>query len=61
MRSGSSLFTSAMVGAVLVTAADLAGRILFAPLQLPVGIFTAVIGAPYLLWLLATQIRKGAM
>jgi hypothetical protein len=25
------------------------------------GIFTAVLGAPYLLWLLATQIRKGAM
>jgi iron complex transport system permease protein len=59
--SGSSLFTSAMVGAVLVTVADLAGRLLFAPMQLPVGIFTAVIGAPYLLWLLATQIRKGAM
>jgi iron complex transport system permease protein len=59
--SGSSLFTSAMVGAVLVTAADLLGRILFAPLQLPVGIFTAILGAPYLLWLLATQIRKGAM
>ena len=59
--SGSSLVTSAMVGAVLVTAADLAGRILFAPTQLPVGIFTAILGAPYLLWLLATQIRKGAM
>lgn len=59
--SGSSLVTSAMVGAVLVTASDLAGRLLFAPMQLPVGIFTAILGAPYLLWLLATQIRKGAM
>ena len=59
--SGVTLVTAALVGAVVVTAGDLAGRLVFAPTQLPVGVFTAVLGAPYLLWLLATQIRKGAM
>ncbi|HWA20644.1 MAG TPA: iron chelate uptake ABC transporter family permease subunit [Devosia sp.] len=55
------LVTSGLVGALVVTAGDLGGRLVFAPIQLPVGVFTAVFGAPYLLWLLATQIRKGAM
>jgi len=59
--SGPTLFGAGLVGATIVLAADLAGRLLFAPVQLPAGIFTAVLGAPYLLWLLATQIRKGAM
>lgn len=59
--SGPTLFTAGLVGAVIVLGADLMGRIAFAPVQLPAGIFTAVLGAPYLLWLLATQIRKGSM
>jgi iron complex transport system permease protein len=59
--SGPTLLGAGLVGATIVLGADLAGRLLFAPVQLPAGIFTAVLGAPYLLWLLATQIRKGAM
>jgi iron complex transport system permease protein len=59
--SGVMLVTAALVGAVVVTAGDLGGRLAFAPTQLPAGVFTAVLGAPYLLWLLATQIRKGTM
>lgn len=59
--SGPTLFTAGLVGAVIVTGADLMGRLVFAPIQLPAGIFTAVLGAPYLLWLLATQIRNGSM
>jgi iron complex transport system permease protein len=59
--SGLSLLTAGLVGALVVTLGDLAGRLLFAPTQLPVGVFTAIFGAPYLLWLLATQIRKGTM
>lgn len=58
---GLSLPTAGLVGALVVTIGDLAGRMMFAPTQLPVGIFTAVFGAPYLLWLLATQIRRGTM
>lgn len=44
---------SALIGATLVMAADLAGRTVIAPVQLPAGIVTALIGAPffgYLLW-----------
>lgn len=44
---------SVLIGAALVVAADLAGRTIIAPAQLPAGIVTALIGAPffaYLLW-----------
>lgn len=46
------LVGSALVGAVVVTLADVAARQLFAPTELPAGVFTAAIGGPYLLWLL---------
>jgi len=44
--------TAALTGACIVELADLAGRTLFAPVELPCGVITAVIGAPYFLWLL---------
>jgi iron complex transport system permease protein len=43
---------AALVGACIVELADLTGRLLFAPIELPCGVITAVIGAPYFLWLL---------
>ena len=46
---------SAMMGGMLVVVADLLGRILFAPLELPCGIITAAIGAPYFVYLLISQ------
>ena len=45
------LLLSGLVGACLVLAADLAGRTAF-PSEVPVGLLTTVIGAPYLIWLL---------
>jgi iron complex transport system permease protein len=48
---------SGMIGAMIVVVADLLGRILFAPIELPCGIVTAVIGAPYFIYLLV-QNRK---
>jgi ABC-type enterobactin transport system permease subunit len=45
------LLASGLLGAVLVVGADLATRTVL-PSALPVGILTAAIGAPYLLWLL---------
>ncbi|PWJ48459.1 iron complex transport system permease protein [Quadrisphaera granulorum] len=45
------LVTSAVTGAVLLLAADLAAQRLLAPLQLPVGLVTGAIGGAYLLWL----------
>ncbi len=50
--SSTALFASALIGAILVITADLIGRLAFAPSELPVGVLTAVVGAPYLLWLL---------
>ncbi|WP_262379785.1 FecCD family ABC transporter permease [Nonomuraea sp. PA05] len=46
------LLCSAVVGAVLTTAADLIARTVFSPIELPVGIVTAVLGAPYLIHLI---------
>jgi iron complex transport system permease protein len=43
---------SAIIGGMLVVIADLLGRVIFAPLELPCGIVTAAIGAPYFVYLL---------
>ena len=48
---------SAAVGAVMVAGADDAARTVFSPTELPVGVVTAAIGAPYLLWLLSRTSR----
>jgi iron complex transport system permease protein len=53
------LVSSALFGALLVTVADLVARRAFSPLEVPVGVITAVLGAPYLLWLLV-RTRFGA-
>ncbi|MBM6551114.1 Fe(3+) dicitrate ABC transporter permease subunit FecD [Marinomonas ostreistagni] len=41
-----------LTGACLLLAADLAARTIDPPIELPAGILTAIIGAPYFLWLL---------
>lgn len=43
---------SALLGAVLLPLADLVARTLVAPAELPIGIVTALAGAPFFLWLL---------
>jgi iron complex transport system permease protein len=43
---------SAVIGGILVMASDLLGRTLFLPLEVPAGVFTAAIGAPYFIYLL---------
>jgi iron complex transport system permease protein len=52
------LVVSALVGAVLTTGADLVARTAFTPDELPVGVVTAVLGAPYLIYLLIRVRRK---
>ncbi len=42
-----TLLASALVGAHLVLWADVAGRTIWAPVEIPAGIVTAVLGAPY--------------
>jgi ABC-type Fe3+-siderophore transport system permease subunit len=43
---------SAIMGGALLCIADLIGRSLLPPMELPAGIITAIIGAPYFLYLL---------
>ncbi|KAA0537312.1 MULTISPECIES: Fe(3+) dicitrate ABC transporter permease subunit FecD [Citrobacter] len=43
---------SAMTGALLLVIADLLARIIHPPLELPAGVLTAIIGAPWFVWLL---------
>ena len=52
------LLTAAATGGLLVVAADLIGRSLFAPIELPCGLITSVIGAPYFLYLLIRKRRS---
>ncbi len=42
---------SAITGAVLLTAADVTGRVIAKPAEIQVGIMTAVVGAPFLIYL----------
>lgn len=51
---------SALGGAVFLLLADTAARTLLAPVELPVGVLTALCGAPFFLYLLLTR-RGGEM
>ncbi|GAA2716439.1 iron chelate uptake ABC transporter family permease subunit [Micromonospora olivasterospora] len=53
------ILTSGCVGAALLLGADLLARLVFAPIELPVGVVTGTVGAPYLMWLLARAHRAG--
>ncbi len=50
-----SLPVAALTGGVLVITADLLGRTLFAPSELPVGILMSLVGGPYFLILLCRR------
>lgn len=54
------LWASVQLGAVLVVLGDLAGRTLFAPSELPVGIMMALVGAPFFFGLLMSKRRTYA-
>lgn len=51
---------SALLGALLLTAADTAARTIAAPAELPIGILTAAVGGPFFLFMLLRQ-RKRAL
>ena len=54
------LLSSALFGAALVLLADLLGRVLLAPAEVPVGIIMAVLGAPFFFALLLKKRGEGA-
>ncbi|MFE9842704.1 FecCD family ABC transporter permease [Streptomyces goshikiensis] len=49
---------SALAGAVVLLAGDLAARTIAAPAELPLGVLTALIGSPFFFWLLRRTRRK---
>ena len=48
--------SSALLGIAVVTYSDTFARVAFAPLELPVGIFMAILGAPFFLFLLRKEL-----
>lgn len=56
---GSALVSSALMGALIVLVADLAAQYTPGLPQVPVGVLTGAVGAPYLLVLLARMNRGG--
>lgn len=46
------ILLSALLGAVFLVLADLVGRVLLAPKEIPSGLVVALLGAPYFLWLM---------
>ena len=53
------IIPAGLVGAGIMVFGDLLARRAFHPIELPVGVVTAVVGAPYLLWLLARANKIG--
>lgn len=53
------ILLSALMGAVLVVAADAIGRSIMPPTQIPAGIVVAVIGTPYFIYLMLKQRTRG--
>jgi iron complex transport system permease protein len=47
---------SALFGASFLVVCDVGARMLLAPLEVPVGVITALLGGPFFLWLL---VRRG--
>ena len=58
--SGSGILpAAAAIGGLLLIGSDILARRILDPSELPVGILTVVLGAPYFLWLLARGPRAG--
>jgi iron complex transport system permease protein len=57
-HSGGVIVAAGLVGSIVVLGADLVAHHVV-PVDLPTGVVTGIIGAPYLIWLLATVNREG--
>lgn len=54
---GGACVATALIGAMLVALADLVGRTLFLPKDIPAGIFVAVLGGAFFIYLLLRRLR----
>lgn len=53
------LFFTLFMGGLLLVLTDFLGRILIPPVEIPVGIITSFMGAPFFLYILISKLRKG--
>jgi iron complex transport system permease protein len=58
---GRLIVLSALMGGLLLMAADVLARWAIAPQELPVGVLTALLGGSYLLWLMHRRRRQGGL
>ncbi|MCR4831115.1 MAG: iron ABC transporter permease [Pseudobutyrivibrio sp.] len=59
-RNHSNIISSGLVGAILVLSGDFTGQYLLFT-RYPVGVVTGILGAPYLIYLLISQNKKGKL
>jgi iron complex transport system permease protein len=52
------ILNSALLGGALLALADIGSRMLIVPAELPIGILTSLIGAPFFIGLLIQQKRR---
>lgn len=52
---------AAMLGSILLLAADLGVRNAVPPAEPPIGLATSMIGGPFFLWLLLTRMKRGGL
>ncbi|WP_185983455.1 FecCD family ABC transporter permease [Aureimonas mangrovi] len=55
------LLAAAAAGAAICVLADLVARAAIPGVQLPVGVMTGILGAPYLLWRLSREMERGGL
>lgn len=55
------IVVSAIGGALLLVASDLASRTIIAPIELPIGVITSLIGGPFFLYLLLKEKSKNVL
>nr|WP_232328509.1 iron ABC transporter permease [Kibdelosporangium sp. MJ126-NF4]CEL22924.1 ABC transporter (iron.B12.siderophore.hemin), permease component [Kibdelosporangium sp. MJ126-NF4]CTQ90063.1 ABC transporter (iron.B12.siderophore.hemin), permease component [Kibdelosporangium sp. MJ126-NF4] len=56
-----ALPAAALAGASFLVLADIVARTIASPQEIPVGVFTALCGGPFFLWLVRRQARRGAV
>ena len=56
VRSRGHMAASFLIGALIMALADLGARTVTFPYELPLGLFAALVGAPYLVWLLGRKV-----
>ncbi len=52
---------AALVGSCLMLLADTIGQHAFSPIEVPVGLITAIVGGPYLIWILLRQRQQSTL